>query len=669
MKFPTKRTDNMKIFHISGFSKGLNLENVENNDVYLEDCNNVWHKNGNLQSRPGIATKAENFINDSHYRTSENYNFFSQDITFNIEGETKNIVLEKIRSDNTAYVCLTHILNEDGSIWQSAMMNFGRLDSEHFYEPDNIIIFKGKPIGGSGIYAFVHLTNEENIDETYFSFFELDSEYANWEQSYVPYAPTVYINGRGNMYEQVITTGQVYLAEPKRLEKLNILNPQFYAYYSSDGYSSSFRLPFAELDDGEVTGRLYYSVEDYTEWLIPEGETSGQASVYDIIVTMHVNREKGIVYFTVPAGEYSIPLITDRNENNIRFSAYKSVNWNAEDISLSKSVVINNNKILMAKDNLIFEADSENPLYFPAESVLRLSEEDEKIVSLAWISGETVAFCEDKIYSVSIKDGKALNTTALLAENGAIFYSNDVLSAKCQYKGIGCKLKESVVQFSSFIYWQGTDGEFYSLSPSFEVKPISKPISSFLENGKLSKENFFGFRLEDYVVFAFENQCFLMNTDSENWYFWELPQNVRYLCITNNVDNPKLICYAPEFDVCYIAEFKGKADCYLSGDIFDPEIKTVEFESFFKTKGVFLECENTLKNIHQVRLQLKIREARVSINQISVKTISNNQDSEKMKTFIFMPAVFGVNSMDIEVRSYHPFEISCMDIKYTPLKW
>ncbi len=666
MKFP-KIKEKAKKFHLDGFFRGIGTGNGSNNGVFLTSCENVWLKNNRLCSRPGIFTDLESIIADSEFRANENFRFYPLDITLTVEGEVKTVVAEEIKYDNATYFCFTHFLNGDGSVWGSPRMRFGRVDSDTFYVPDNIVFFKGKPIEGCGIYAFLHFVNEENLSQTDFAFYELNSSYTEWENTYSPYVPTVYINGRGNMYEQTLATGQVYLAEPKRLEKLNILNPMFYAYYSSDGYSSSFRLPFAELDDSEVTGRLYYSVTDYTEWVIPKGANSGNAKVYGDTITMQVNREKGIVSFSVPAGEYPMPLITDRNENNIRFSASKSAEWNGEDVTLAKSSILLNKKIVLAKDNILFEADSENPLYFPLESVLKLGEDDEEITALEWAFGKTVAFCRDKIYSVGIKNGKALNSTALLAENGSIFYENDELTATCRCKKIGCENKNSILEAGDLIYWQETGGDLYSINSSFDINAVSGNVSHILK--ELDSTEVFSFILEDYIIFAFNNKCLAMNKKTENWYFWELSGDGKLLCAVSRSLDPKMIYFNPEADVCYIARFMGERDMGFGGQYFEPQIEEHSFKSSFTTEKITMGCENTSKNVHLIGLRLKAKEAVLGVNGKAIKKVSGFGTEEKFRTVTCMPAAFSVAGVEISVESDSPLEVGGLDIKYIPLEW
>ncbi len=673
MRFPEFKQGNTKTFHLSAPLGGIDMsENLHKSQTAgLADCQNVWLQNSCLKTRPALITDVGKVLNHSSYGGGEDFSYRACDLDFYVADSLKQTVLEEIDYDETVYICLTHFLNADGSTWKTARILFQRLNDSTFYKPYNLIFFKGAPIEGCGIYAIAYLANYENPEETASNVYELSGDYSSWEISNDMYVPTVYINGRGNKYEYVVATGQVYSGEPTRLEKLNILNSKFLAYYSTDGYSSSFRLPYANLDNNEVTGRLYYSISSYVEWVIPKGSSSTTAYVYNVEVTMSVNRTKGIVKFTVPAGDYEVPLIDDRNENNLRFSAHKSCSWDIDDLAACEHYMAVGKKILLAGGNTVFEADYNNPLYFPAESVMTVGESDKAITALATIGEKTVAFKERQIYILSLSLGKALNSISLLAENDAIFYVNDKLTAKCISKKTGCSNKKSVISENNRLFWRGVDGKFYSLNTSLDLHCVSENIEEFIKERFDSQETALGFRLRDYLVFIMGSYALALkytvsHTDTD-WFYWQLPENVEYAAVLDRLQEPIIICFNSSPKICFSAIFLEGEDSILSGNMYSPSITALPVSSVIKTKELSLGCDNALKNINAVSLRLKGEEATVKINGISVAEIRNRQNPQSFNPIKITTGLCGVDTVQIYLESSKPVTLGSIDIKYTPL--
>ena len=466
MNFSIPGTANTKTLHIPQLDKGLNLtDNTHISDINgLSDCKNVWFNDGVLKSRPGLYTKPENYINDEFYRDGFYYHYRPADVEITIDGELKKIVVEEIEYDDSSYICLVHLINSKGLVENCSELIFNRTSGSTFYIPEKILFYKGAPQTGGGLFALASLVNMENFNQHTHKIYEVDSDFSTWNRVTSYYIPTVYINGRGNKYEIAESTNQAFTGTPTRLENLNLLNGTFYAYYSSDGRSNSFRLPFSNIADQNVICRIHYTVKDYVQWTVPADSTSASATFFGTSVTMNVNRTKGIIYFTVPAGDYEVPLMSQHSENNMEILATKNSEYGFTDIVESSLATTHNSKILLANKNTVFEANYDNPLYFPKDSVTYVGEADSDITAFAFFENNTIAFKPNATYRISIKDGKALNSISLLANNDAIFYANDTLSVSCLSAKTGCSDKNSLIRRENELLWKGTDRYIYSLS-------------------------------------------------------------------------------------------------------------------------------------------------------------------------------------------------------------
>ena len=655
--------------HIDSVKNGIVSEDCSQKGeaVGLKNCKNLIYKNGRLVTRPALSTNEESILDNSEFSEAP-VNFRVTDIEFCFEGDTKRIVVENKFDYMACYICLTHIVNSDGTHFKSIPIIFNRIDDDTFYIPDKINFFLGAPNNGSGIYCIAGTYNKENPVQKSSKLFELDSSLTRWIQVYNTYIPTVLINGRGNKYEIAKNTGQCFTGTPTRLEGLNVINEDFHAYYSTDGFSSSFRLPFARLSSKRVLCRLYYTVENYVEWNIKENQTTAVARLYNVDVTMHINREKGIAFFTVPAGDYEMPLISERNENNLRITASKDCEYSLTDIASADTVINYGGKILIAQGNKIFTADDGNPLYFPLQSVAKIGD-NKPISAFATVGSSLFAFKENEIYKIALKKGENLNTTSLLADSDAVFYGGDSIDSSCINKKIGCRNKNSISSNNGLIMFLANDGKIYSLSSSGKAVCVSGDveITEFLQN--IHADTVCA-PFENGFIFASENRAIAVtyNNDNPSLYYWEFPEETvifgGYLLngITFTVLNH---LYS---DFAFLGKMDGTTDMRFEDSVANPTLKTSPVGVSLLTQELSLGCDNFLKNINSVSLKLKGRDAAICLNErISFK--ASHLKSDRFSTVRLAPFLCGTDRLKIEITSPTPLEIGCIDIKYTPLKF
>ncbi len=666
-------TAEAKALHIPALSKGLDLRDIRHSGDHqaLIDGYNVWTINGVLETRPGLFTAPDRLISHSEFNGAQYIRTLATDIQAETMGETKSLVIQMIEYDISSHFIVTYFLNSDGTVYSRAVMSFFRVSSDTFYIPQRVNFYKGRPLNGAGLYALVETVNCENSTQVQGIVYELSQDFTEFLRVSSAYVPTVLINGRGNKYEMAKQTNQAFTGTPTRIEGLNVLESDFHAYYSTDGRSSSFRLPFAELSSGRVLARLYYGVNTYVEWNILEGNDSASAQLYGVEVTMQINREKGIVSFTVPAGEYELPLITERNENNLRITACKDSGFSLKDLVAADSVLNKDSKILVGAGSKIFIADIRQPLYFPVESVADLGAADGKITALATVNKKAVAFTGNRIYSLNIQSGDALNFTSLLAENDAIFYKADRITPQCEDYGMGCEQKGSLITAGRRLFWC-SGGRFYSMGASMEIQCISDKIAPLLEACGVSFSSACSVRLKNKILFLWDNKALVLENGNKTgeeavWHYWVFPENLRMLGGFSTAAGEMLLCLNKNGKHSFTAELSGERDIYLKEQSYEIVTEGEQISYKFRTGKLDFGCDNTFKRVDEIRLQLKGNDTKIMVND-RIEARVSRLSPEAFGLIRLTPGLCRINAVDIAFWGAAPIKLGSIDINYTALK-
>jgi len=666
MKFNIGPMTKIKRFHIDRLNGGIDLSQESSGEITaLRDCKNVWLKDGLLKNRPGISTDVYKIIDNLDY-DGYAHSFDNPHMEVILNEEANKIITEEIELDESHTVCITHFIRNDATESSRAVMSFSRADDSAFYKPVKMVFFKGKPQKGCGLFALVKLVNIENYTQKDAYIYELSEDFSLWERIVSTYIPTVYANGRGNMYEISAASNQAFKGTPTRLEKLNLLNGRFHAYYSSDGHSSTFRLPYSNIAAESVECKFYYSLKNYVEWKIPANLSSAVAKIDSVEVTMHIDRPKGICYFTVEAGDYEIPLISHQNENNIRITATKHSDYDLLDISDSCCAASVNSKILLGCNNLIFEADYYNPLYFPADSVIALGESDTPVTALGIRNGDIIAFKNQETHLITIKEGKAINTTSLLADNDSVFTESDTLTSDCISREIGCLDKNSLVLRGNQLFWRGADGHIYMLDSNKTITGLSEKIGGLVSNVLNPENKTFAANHGEYTVFAANHSALVLNYKDKNplWYYWEFPEDLYFAGAFTTNGEIRFICKSTENQLCYVAALEGTTDTLLRyNEDYDTYSLPVNWE--IRTSKIILGCENKLKKVASLLLNLDTQRAKISINDRLISRITRKSDGKIIK---LITDICGIKAMDILIEGEAELALGSIDINYCELE-
>lgn len=607
MKYRFLKKEKEKILQIPSLDGGVNCDK---NSSLLAECEiaegkNVFISEGMLKTRKGIATSLENIIDISNYEGFLSAKYFLSNTAFVKDSKAVQIAYVKIHYDNSNCYLAVFAIDEKGNAESLGAICFGRVDDLTFYQPQSVNFFVGTAQNGGGLFAFVGLKNP--YDEAYeYRLYEIDGDFRGWTNAYNHYVPTVYINGQGNRYAYAENSNQIVTENPKTLEALNILNGAFYAYYSSDGYSDSFRLPYTSLANKSVSARIYYDITTYTDWTVYSDESAVTKSFMGYNVTMNVNREKGIVYFTVNDEEFSVPMMSKYSANNIRIMAHKDLGEEFEAVASTTLSRVIDSRIIFAggnKKNRFFYCNFDNPLYFPQLQLNELGDPADAVTGLCKTGSDFFAFKKKEIYKVSLSSEKNLNTTALLTDNESIFKSAAEFKFNCLSNCHGVSSENKITHIANSLIWFEDDGGIYTFSSSNTPVLLSESAKNYLKEN--FGENAFCKAADNNCFIYFNNKIAVMNYEKNaaKFFFWELPQKVNIFGIVN-IGEPIFLCRNTENEIGYTAFFESESDAVITGSFSIPELSLQTVETFIKTKSFSLGGDLRKKRINSAILQL-----------------------------------------------------------------
>ncbi len=679
MKYTSLKTNPEKHIHIKSFSGGINAEeNSENiQNSFLNEAKNVYFKNGVIKSRPSVLTDESRALVCELSARSDYSGFKLGDNVFYIDGIPFRIATEYMNLGISEYSVGIYLIDPEGFISYIGDISYKRTSYDTFYIPTHITFFQGKSQNGGGIFAFVSLNNAENYTDTSFEIYEIDSSFYGWTQINSFYIPTVLINGRGDSYEVAKDANQANTASPKFLESPNLLNGKFKAYYSSDGYSSAFTLPFTRLTDESVICRIYRSPNSYCEWIVTSGSASDKQTFIGSEVTMTVDRAKGILYFTVSAGEYEIPVMSNFKNNNIIVTASKECSESFGDIVSSVGCSTINSRIIFSgglKCNRIYSSRYENPLYFPESDITEIGEARLPVTAIRPLGNRLIVFKETEIHLIDVKAGSAINTTALLPDDNTVFYNNDSFNTSTLSLNIGCKNSNAITSLGQRLMVFASDGRIYEISLSGKITPADskiKPLLSFVHENL--REEVVSVSCKDYCLFAYENKAVTASiSDDSNisWFFWEFPKGITLSGGFSGEKSPVILIKGEE-QTTYSALLSNhnQGDMLLSKN--EDSTYTVSFsknESLITTRHFCDPYKIFKKRLNRIYMNIASSGNITLLIGDSDKTVIPPTKADVVKGIEIFPGLCLYNSFNITLISDGKLSLGGMDIFYEELK-
>lgn len=673
MKYGSLKKQSIKSFKVTDFDGGLNSASLPSSisDNQLSECKNVWYKNGRLQTRPGFNAEVSQAVSSKIFGVDGELKYNITDTSVYIDGTYYRVAYGEVLTDDYAYYIYVYLVDGDGRITPIGNMAFLRTASEIFYLPVNVLFYVGKPQSGGGIFAMVTVENQYNSEEKYYNFFEINKEYTEWERVYNFYIPTLYINGRGNKYSQAHSENGFTTESPKILESPNMLNGRFHAYFTSDGFSSLFRLPFTDLASETVICKIYYTLTDYLEWQVSATGIADTQSFFGNKVTLEVDREKGTAYFTCEDTEYAVPVMPMYHENNIKITATKEIENGIAKIIHSDCCINTDSSIILSGGfcgNEVYSTNYDEPLYFPQNSSVSVGNANSNITAFAFQNGKIIAFKSDGIYSLTMKKGDIINRISLLADNDRIFSKNDEFSAKQITKQAGCKDKKTVALCEGKAIWLGTDNNIYSFTSQNQIKRISDTVVM-----PQIRESF-AFSDGEYYFLVSGTDIIVAQAPADKdkrFYFWQLPDNFKPYGGLYKNGNFKLLCAGENSSILYTANLKGATDtvmCYNeNGEI---ESREYAVKSSITTKHYDLSGFCDFKNIDSMYLMLaSCGKIRICVNgkeiaNVNLRISREEYQNGEHKSVKIIPHLYGARLLYLTVESDDGLSIGELEIFY-----
>lgn len=563
MKYSPLEKEEIRLVKIDNLDIG-----ADESETYFINSNatlsikNLMPFEGGLKTRKGLDCSKGAEVDITGFNGGENLKSILTDCQLAFEGEFAKIGYMRAEFDDSQQIYSIFAVFADGHIKNLGQMVFSRLDDTTYYMAESITFWTGKSQRG-GIFAFVSLRNKHDYSQTEYRVMEMDESCEFWEQTINFYVPIVYINGRGNDYNRARTLNQASLSTPKVLESLNMLSGRFYAYYSSDGCSYSFRLPYSGLADSAVQCRIYTDTENYIDLMVKEGESiSSKAQLGDKEITMRLNRQMGTVTFFCDNVVFAVPQLPQYPENNIRIMAEKKGDDGFSEIVSSKLSAVLDSKTYFSgglQGNKLFCCEYENPLYFPEPFSNTVGSGDMPVESITACNGRLFVFKQDGIYMVQIKAGAFLNKIALLADKDSYFTDKDTFTVRkisAPPVPLGARTLQSLGKKP---IWADKDGNIIRINAALNIevfKGLRKTISA-----KFTSEAISSVWGNNYILMENNYLAIIGLEDSkETAFFWEFPDEVCLVGLCSKGDCVSFLCTTNDGRTAYTALLSGNSD-------------------------------------------------------------------------------------------------------------
>jgi len=678
MRYNSLNKSNVKLAKIPLLDGGLSLFTpAEIGDNQLTVATNVEFMNGKLLMREGINADKKNVLDSKMVSGARNYDYVLTNTKVHFGDDLKRVVYAKVSYDESNDFIFVYLLSADRQNTPIGYLHFQRMDDSTFYAPEKIVFYSGKAQTGAGIFAFVTLKNKYNELQKEYVIYEVSSTLDSWNRLHDYYVPTVYINGRGDMYETAKTAGSAVTTAPKTLESPNLLNGRFYAYYTSDGYSTSFRLPYTHIANEVVTCRIYYNLTSFTDWVIYPNETSDKQTLFGAEITANVDREKGIVYFTASESNFAVPVINIYRENNIRISAKTNQHDNFEKVVSANIQTAVGSEIVFSggeNNNEIYYTTFDNPLYFPKVTENLIGFNKTPITALSAVGEKVICYKPDGIYTLVLKKKAPINTTALLIDNNSLFYNAFEVDIDCLSDKVGCDSQGYVCNGKTESVFLGSTQKLYKISlKTKQLEEFSDKIQQIISSVMKSNELKSVFETDKYYVLSFLHNAVIINKDKdETAYIWGWDRNLNIIDGFTQQNNTVLLCCNDAKTICYAATFMGDADKFL--DIKNGVLSEIKnkIRCDIKTKEFTLGSFDCKTEILTVSLELKAK-SRIRLTFLDRgKTLASffieKSDFAEDTNYIKIPCFFhGVSTFQIKLEAEKEFSLGKTNIYYTEM--
>ncbi len=678
MKYSSLNSQGVKSFKTGVLDGGLSSDGVPDlikDNQIVSGCN-MWYKDSYLKTRPGFKNYIDKAVETQIFGTDGELEYNVTNTAVYLDGVYWRIATAQALIDDYSYYVYTYLIDLEGNIVPMGYISFNRVSNNSFYIPAHINFFNGKAQNGGGIFVIVALQDKYNWSKKSYCIYEVNSDYSGWERVNDFYVPTVLINGRGNKYQTAKTEKGFESSTPLTLESQNMLDGKFHAYYTSDGYSHSFRLPFNSLADQAISCKIYYNISQYIEWVIPANNIRDIQKFYGEEVSALVDRDTGIFYFTCESGDFPIPIMEMCSENNIKITATKEIPGGMASVANASCVTRYNSKLLVAGGeggNIVYSADYDNPLYFPKNTSISIGESGSPVICMSPQQDKIVAFKEHELHLLSFKEGDVFNEVTLLKDNGKVFKKADSFESQEISKKIGCANKNTVAICGGKNVWLGDDGKIYKFDVTGKkITEIYNPKVLELNSDIYSEATALGSD-EYYILSIFDKMLVTyMGEQKENKSFlWSTPTGLNVDSGFYHSGRYMFLCRGDDSRLAYISYLEGNNDSMLYYDEKDNITqKNLSIPGNFTTKHYCFKQQNSFKNIEGIYFTLSAKgKVRISVNdryqtKLDFGFLNGDYDKCEYKSVRLSPHLYNVNGVDISFDSDKDFSIGEIEIRY-----
>ncbi len=647
----------------------------------LCDGLNIWRRDGRISTRPAICCRPDSI------KAFEMYEHVLKGLTptdnlARIGGELYKIAYATVTDNDSADDVCVYLLSFTGKIIPIGKISVRRVSADTFYRIRTVAFFQGAAGSGCGIYAFLRRAHGEN---TACEVYELDTALENWNMASTFYTPTVQSNGRGTRYSEARREGMGYADNPDTPESVNMLSGRFRAYFTSDGFSASFKLPACPLTLGVITCRMYTAPNQFVEWKIYEGRETAQVEYGGKTITMSCNLQYGILYFSDENGPCPLPFIDSFGPNNITVTAAKESDADGfKKVVGCGKVTVAGSRIFAYQNpdfpSEIYCADTENPLYFPENGSLSIGNTSQKITAVMPFGDDVLVFKEDGIYKITVTDGGRYRLNLPDSESSHPLSYPDKISCQALSSNTGCLYPETLCEVSGNLLWYGGGGTLCIMQSA--AKPYIKitcpeklktllDSDGFVPSVFATAQGGIYYLFCDGYIFVFDirrphSYTALSDPTQGAWYIWQLPDAVKIHAATDGAYGPIMCCTDRYSRVIFTARQGEEKDLLVQCTGISVSLVEYGIPSFFSTAQYRLPDRTKLKSIEEIFLSFEGDSIDLSIGKdknFSVTLIGDGGHN----TARIKPALRGVEGFSLSVSAESPFSVSGFSATYRNL--
>ena len=562
MKYPAMGSNPRNAVSIPALSGGVNLADALNlvDDNQLTDCKNVWYKDGVLQTRPGIKTEFIVPIENKIYEVDGMYDWAG----YKCKLFVTTSIPESGKTDYTLHGVPDWFQGTDefGTYLYSAQLG-QNLKSWVFYN--------GTAKKGIGLYALLTFETDE------VSLYELgvDGNLRKFGSDEL-YIPTVYINGKGDGYEDIVSKETTY-APASFFEGYNAFTDAWAAFYfTTDERSLFYKFPeeldncYIQLEVSDLSDNVYKS----GIYKIENKKFSGHGTTSVIngngTLTAENGDKQSFLYFSIYPKTNSIlalgadkvaggwPNAIGAMTNNFKImikpinppkSILAGATISGEFGGVSEGIYGGTRTFLTGfadeNKNLVVWSDLNNPTYFSENNYNYVGLNTDKITALAKQDDMLVIFKEKELFYANYIQGEGYTAEDVLTGRVVDVTTLDARFPVVQISDkIGCDIPKSIQLCGDRLVWANTDNNVYMLRSANQYSTVNvSVISNMIKNkldlssSKVTSNTFDGFYflksnekmyLLNYDQYFFNALPSYSDTKKANrkmqWFIWELPK-------------------------------------------------------------------------------------------------------------------------------------------------